>query len=50
MRLGRQGAWRAGFFAALAVFYGILFLLVCRTGFYDIAGAHNDRVFSADDV
>lgn len=50
MRLGRQDAWRAGFFAALAVFYGILFLLVCRTGFYDIAGAHNDRVFSADDV
>lgn len=46
----RQAARRLGFFAALAVLYGILFLLICRTGFYDIAGAHNDRVFSADDV
>lgn len=45
-----QWFWRVGFFAALAVVYGILFLLVCRTGFYDVTGAHNDRVFSADDV
>lgn len=45
--------WTAGrvlFFAALAALYTGLFLLVWRTGFYDVAGAHNDRVFSADDV
>ncbi len=46
----RQVLWRVGFFAALAALYGVLFLLVCRTGFYDVTGAHNDRVFSADDV
>lgn len=38
------------FFAALAAVYAGAFLLVWRTGFYDLAGAHNDRVFSADDV
>ena len=47
----RQGtAWRIGFFAALAVLYGGLFFLICRSGFYDVSQAHNDRVFSADDV
>lgn len=46
----RQARWRLGFFAALAVIYGAVFLLICRTGFYDLTAAHNDRVFSADDV
>ena len=45
-----QGQRRAAFFAGLAVLYTGLFLLVCSSGCYDITGAHNDRVFSADDV
>lgn len=45
-----QARWRFAFFAALALLYGGLFLLVCSTGFYDVTNAHNDRVFSADDV
>ena len=46
----RHTRLRILFFAALALLWGGLFLVVCRTGFYDVAGAHNDRVFSADDV
>lgn len=38
------------FFAGLAALYGLIFLLVCRTPFYNVASAHNDRLFSADDV
>lgn len=38
------------FFACLAVLYGIIFLILCRTPFYDVTFAHNDRLFSADDV
>lgn len=45
-----SSAGRLIFFSALAVLYAGLFLVICRTGFYDVAGAHNDRVFSADDV
>ncbi len=46
----RRVPWRIIFFGGLAAVYVLLFLLVQRTGFYDLAGAHNDRVFSADDV
>ena len=46
----RRVPWRILFFGGLAAVYVLLFLLVRRTGFYDLAGAHNDRVFSADDV
>jgi len=45
-----QTAQRIVFFTALAAVYGALFLLICRTGFYDVTSAHNDRLFSADDV
>ncbi len=41
---------RIGFFAGLAVIYAVIFLLLWDTPFYDVGNAHNDRLFSADDV
>ena len=38
------------FFAGLAVLYGVIFLALYRTPFFDVTAAHNDRLFSADDV
>lgn len=41
------------FFGALALVYGSIFLLLCRTPLYDFTstrGAHNDFLFSSDDV
>lgn len=38
------------FFAGLAVLYGVVFLALCRTPFFDVTNAHNDRLFSTDDV
>lgn len=38
------------FFVGLAVLYGLIFLALCRTPFFDVTYAHNDRLFSADDV
>lgn len=38
------------FFAGLAVLYGVIFLSLYRTPFFDVTAAHNDRLFSADDV
>lgn len=41
---------RLAFFLCLAAVYGAIFAFLCRTPFYDVTGAHNDRLFSADDV
>ena len=41
---------RLAFFLCLAALYGAIFAFLCRTPFYDVTGAHNDRLFSADDV
>ena len=41
---------RIGFFAGLAAIYAVIFLLLWDTPFYDVGNAHNDRLFSADDV
>lgn len=38
------------FFAGLAAIYGLIFLYLCQTPFFDVTNAHNDRLFSADDV
>ena len=41
------------FFGALALVYVSIFLLLCRTPLYDFTstrGAHNDFLFSSDDV
>ena len=38
------------FFAGLAVLYGLIFLFLCQTPFFDVTAAHNDRLFSADDA
>ena len=45
--------WFLGFtavFAVLAALYIAAFAAVSRTPFYDVTGAHNDRLFSSDDV
>ena len=41
---------RAAFFLCLAAVYVAIFAFLCHTPFYDVTGAHNDRLFSADDV
>ena len=41
---------RLAFFLCLAALYGAIFAFLCGTPFYDVTGAHNDRLFSADDV
>lgn len=41
---------RLVYFAVLAVLYGLIFLALWRTPFFNVSGAHNDRLFSADDV
>ena len=41
---------RCGFFAAVSVLYLVLFILLTRTGLYQVENAHNDRLFSADDI
>ena len=37
-------------FAFLCALYILLFVLLCQTPLYSIEGAHNDRLFSADDI
>ncbi len=41
---------RIGFFALVSLGYAALFCLLSRAGLYRIEAAHNDRLFSADDV
>ncbi len=41
---------RLAFFVCLTALYLVLFTLLSSTPFYDVTGAHNDRLFSADDV
>ena len=50
--MDKRGAFyrRLAFFLCLAAVYGAIFAWLCRTPFYDVAGEHNDRLFSADDV
>ena len=50
--MDRRRTWyqRLSFFLCLAAVYGAIFAFLCRTPFYDVTGAHNDRLFSADDV
>jgi len=38
------------FFFILLVIYSILFIGLCKTPLYEITTAHNDRLFSADDI
>ena len=46
-----KDAWkRIAVFAVLAALYIAAFAAVSRTPFYDVTGAHNDRLFSSDDV
>lgn len=46
----KAGYQRLAFFLCLAALYGAIFAFLCHTPFYDVTGAHNDRLFSADDV
>lgn len=46
----KAGYQRLAFFLCLAAVYGAIFAFLCHTPFYDVTGAHNDRLFSADDV
>ena len=50
MRHHRAIYARCGFFAAVSVLYLVLFILLTRTGLYQVENAHNDRLFSADDI
>ena len=38
------------FFGSLAAIYIVIFFALWNTPFFDVTGAHNDRLFSADDV
>lgn len=41
---------RCGFFAAVSVLYLLIFVFLTQSGLYRIENAHNDRLFSADDI
>lgn len=41
---------RCGFFAAVSVLYLLIFIFLTQNGLYRIENAHNDRLFSADDI
>ncbi len=50
MRSRRQFICRCVFFAIVSLIYAAVFVLLVRSGLYQIENAHNDRLFSADDV
>ena len=51
MELERRDLWfRGAFFLLLAAIYGAAFCFLQGTSFFDVTLAHNDRLFSADDV
>lgn len=46
----RDRLLRIGFFALVSLSYAAIFCLLSHAGLYRIEAAHNDRLFSADDV
>ena len=50
MRSRRRFLCRCAFFAVVSLAYAAVFVFLARSGLYRIENAHNDRLFSADDV